>query len=138
MSKWKVRRENTIFFHPDEDDVCYGPRWCITSPVGVDWGNKGTFAEAIAYTDERARSRTVILPRLDPKKPIHKAPTDTQAVDSLWVKPSQDGVNIQHHFPPRLQGKKIINTKGMHVPKHHLRPLALALLAHAERIREWQ
>jgi len=36
MSKWKVRLENTIFFHPDEDDVRYGPRWCITLTTGED------------------------------------------------------------------------------------------------------
>lgn len=52
MSKWKIRLENTMFMHPDEDDSCYGPRWCITSPTGVNWGNKATFAEAIAYADE--------------------------------------------------------------------------------------
>lgn len=62
MSKWKIRLENTMFMHPDEDDSCYGPRWCITSPTGVNWGNKATFAEAIAYADERARTRTYVLP----------------------------------------------------------------------------
>ncbi|MFS0269943.1 hypothetical protein ACL1CO_07390 [Corynebacterium striatum] len=62
MSKWKIRLENTMFMHPDEDDFCYGPRWCITSPTGVNWGNKATFAEAIAYADEKARTRTYVLP----------------------------------------------------------------------------
>lgn len=136
MSKWKVRFENTMFFHPDEDDFCYGPRWCITSPTGVSWGNKATFAEAIAYADQQARTREVVLPRLDPTRPVHKAPVKTKGVDNVWVKPNYEGVHIQHHFPPRLQGRKIVNTKGMHVPKHHLRPLALALLAHAERMKE--
>lgn len=137
MNKWKVRLENTMFFPPNEDDFCYGPRWCITSPTGVSWGNKATFSEAIAYADERARTRTVVLSRLDPSKPVHKAPVlNTRGADNLWVKPSGEGVEIQHHFPPRPQGGKIVNTKGMSIPKHHLRPFALALLAHVERMEE--
>lgn len=95
-----------------------------------------THAEAMAYADQRARTREHVLPRLAPTRPIHKEPVNTQGVDNLWVKPSQDGVDIQHHFPPRQQRGKSVNTKGMHVPEYHLRPLALALLAHAERIRE--
>lgn len=66
MSKWKIRLENTMFMHPDEDDFCYGPRWCITSPTGVNWGNKATFAEAIAYADQQARTREYAVQYLTP------------------------------------------------------------------------
>lgn len=136
MNQWKVRRENTMFFHHNEDDFCYGPRWCITSPAGVSWGNKATFAEAIAYADQQARTRRIVLPRLDPMKPVHKAPVPGRGVDNVWVKPHRDGVEIQHHFPPRPQGGKVVNTKGMYVPNQHLRTLALALLVYAERVGE--
>lgn len=110
--------------------------WCVLGPGYYVNRSFHTHAEALAYADRKARTREVVLPRLDPTRPVHKAPVKTQGVDNMWVKPGRDGVQIQHHFPPRSEGCKTVNTKGMYVPKHHIRPLALALLAHAERIGE--
>lgn len=115
MSKWKVRRENTMFFHPDEDDVCYGPRWCITSPTGVSWGNKATFAEALAYADKRARTREYVLPR-DINRPSKHLKIDSWITGATAVTTVDDGM-------PLL------------LTREELRPLALALLAHAERMK---
>lgn len=121
MSKWKVRLENTIFFHPDEDDVRYGPRWCITSPTGVSWGNKATFAEAIAYTDQQARTREYVLPR----QPLPLSLPGLEDGDALVSVTYDEGGCVylkDHDCGPTVM-----------LYKHELRPLALALLAHAER-----
>lgn len=121
MSKWKVRLENTIFFHPDEDDVRYGPRWCITSPTGVSWGNKATFAEAIAYTDQQARTREYVLPR----QPLPLSLPGLEDGDALVSVTYDEGGCVylkDHDCGPMVM-----------LYKHELRPLALALLAHAER-----
>lgn len=121
MNKWKVRLENTIFFHPDEDDVRYGPRWCITSPTGVSWGNKATFAEAIAYADEQARTREYVLPR----QPLPLSLPGLEDGDALVSVTYDEGGCVylkDHDCGPTVM-----------LYKHELRPLALALLAHAER-----
>ncbi|WP_295807336.1 hypothetical protein [uncultured Corynebacterium sp.] len=124
MSKWKVRRENTIFFHPDEDDVCYGPRWCITSPTGVSWGNKATFAEAIAYADKRARTREYVLPR----RPLPLSLPGIADDDALiYVTNGENGC---------VYLKDEDHSETLTLYARELRPLALALLAHAERIEK--
>ncbi|PCC83126.1 hypothetical protein COM45_04845 [Corynebacterium accolens] len=122
MSKWKVRRENTIFFHPDEDDVCYGPRWCITSPTGVSWGNKATFAEAIAYADKRARTREYVLPR----RPLPLSLPGIADDDALiYVTNGKNGC---------VYLKDEDHSETLTLYARELRPLALALLAHTERM----
>ena len=122
MSKWKVRRENTIFFHPDEDDVCYGPRWCITSPTGVSWGNKATFAEAIAYADKRARTREYVLPR----RPLPLSLPGIADDDALiYVTNGENGC---------VYLKDEDHSETLTLYARELRPLALALLAHTERM----
>jgi len=111
MSKWKIRLENTMFFHPDEDDVCYGPRWCITSPTGVSWGNKATFAEALAYADKRARTREYVLPRVN------------NPAGEFEIIQSSSTVEI---YSPA-------GDATAYTTYEQAKPLALALLAHAER-----
>lgn len=127
MSKWKVRLENTIFFHPDEDDVRYGPRWCITSPTGVSWGNKATFAEAIAYADQQARTREVVLPRVGDTTRLvaHNGTPDRHPT----------GYHIVTKGPECYYTVRILGPWGnMGIYEaQDIRPLALALLAHAER-----
>ena len=124
MSKWKVRRENTIFFHPGEDDVCYGPRWCITSPTGVGWGNKATFAEAIAYADKRARTREYVLP----SQPLPLSLPGIADDDALiYVTNGKNGC---------VYLKDEDHSETLTLYARELRPLALALLAHAERMEK--
>lgn len=125
MSKWKVRRENTIFFHPDEDDVCYGPRWCITSPTGVSWGNKDTFAEAIAYADKRARTRTYVLPRSNS--------TPKRAGYQWHIKEVESGALLTR---AKRTNDGYRMTQKLHIGRKDLVEVAMLLLAHAERIGE--
>ena len=75
-----------------------------------------THAEALAYADKRARTREVVLPR-DTARPSEHL----EIVPMYWggavVTTVDDGASL------------LLNQK-------EIRPLALALLAHAERIEE--
>lgn len=122
MSKWKIRLQNTMFIHPDEDDFCYGPRWCITSPTGVGWGNKATFSEAIACADEQARTRKYVLPR----RPLPLSLPGIEYGDALiYVTNGKNGC---------VYLKDEDHSETLTLYARELRPLALALLAHTERM----
>ena len=111
MSKWTVCRKNTMFIHPDEDDFCYGPRWCIISPIGVKWEDKATFSEAIACADEQARTREYVLPRVN------------NPAGEFEIIQSSSTVEI---YSPA-------GDATAYTTYEQAKPLALALLAHAER-----
>lgn len=122
MSKWTVCRKNTVFIHPDEDDVCYGPRWCIISPIGVKWEDKATFSEAIACADEQARTREYVLPR----QPLPLSLPGIEYGDALiYVTNDKNGC---------VYLKDEDHSETLTLYARELRPLALALLAHTERI----
>lgn len=122
MSKWTVCRKNTMFIHPDEDDFCYGPRWCIISPIGVKWEDKATFSEAIACADEQARTREYVLPR----RPLPLSLPGIADDDALiYVTYDKNGC---------VYLKDEDHSETLTLYARELRPLALALLAHTERM----
>lgn len=99
-------------------------RWHVAGGAWFAWNDEITKREAwekaLAYADQKARTREVVLPRLNLTKSAHKASVKTQSVDNIWVKLDHNGVHIQHHFPPRQQGRKTVNTKGMYIPQQHI------------------
>ena len=111
MSKWKIKKIPNYFFSPDRLE------WVAW--LEGNWAEcRGfpTHAEAIAYADEEARTREVVLPR-DTARPSEHL----EIVPMYWggavVTTVDDGASL------------LLNQK-------EIRPLALALLAHAERIEE--
>ena len=75
-----------------------------------------THAEAIAYADKRARTREVVLPR-DTARPSEHLKIGPMYGGGTVVTTVDDGARL------------LLNLK-------EIRPLALALLAHAERMDE--
>lgn len=73
-----------------------------------------TWREALAYADRMARTVEVVLP-----------PTAHLTTSTLRTRPSDDGVLVKWKAGPRWE--------AMRTTKEELRPLALALLAHAEQ-----
>lgn len=119
MTRWTVRKAEDI--HWDEHyNLCSGPRWCVTSPTGVSWGNYATHAEALERADREARTLLVTLPRqllpLELPGPAGDEP--------LTVASDEDG---GVSFVEQMTGDMV------RLCKHELLPVALALLAHAEQ-----
>ena len=75
-----------------------------------------THAEALAYADKRARTREVVLPR-DTARPSEHLEIGPMYWGGAVVTTVDDGARL------------LLNQK-------EIRPLALALLAHAERMEE--
>ena len=114
MSHWAVIKQDDMYC--DGEDVLWGPRWCVKSPTGVGWGNYATHAEALAYADRKARTREVVLPR-DTAHPNEHLEIGPMYGGGAVVTTVDDGASL------------LLNLK-------EIRPLALALLAHAERMEE--
>lgn len=112
MNRWAVRKLHPHICGPD------GTAW-VAGEVGK-WHNTvcsfRTYEEAMAYADKRARTREVVLPR------------DT-------ARPSE-----HLEIGPMCWGGAVVTTVDDGVPllltREEIRPLALALLAHAERMEE--
>ena len=109
MSKWKVRKFRNDFFSPGR---CEWVAW----PDG-GWAECQAFpthAEAIVYADEEARTREVVLPR-DTARPSEHLEIGPMCWGGAVVTTVDDGARL------------LLNPE-------EIRPLALALLAHAERM----
>lgn len=112
MSKWQVKKIPNYFFSPDRLE------WVAW--LDGNWAEcRGfrTHAEALAYADERARTRTYVLPR------VHALPTGRHTVhrNGLIVefKQSRSWTQLKPGYITVEPGER--------------RPLALALLALAEK-----
>ena len=123
MSHWTVIKQDDMYC--DGEDVLWGPRWCVKSPTGVGWGNYATHAEALAYADKRARTREVVLPRVNDATFIDENNLD------LMVVSVDNGIGIsQPNFDKPGEDEVIIMYPEV------AEEVALALLAHAERMSQ--
>ncbi|WP_426716511.1 hypothetical protein ACEN19_11200 [Corynebacterium auriscanis] len=112
MNRWKLRKELDMFFD-ENHEVCYGPRWLVTSPTGVSWGNYATHAEAMSRADKQARTVEVTLPR-----PVEHLLLSNKT--ALYLHSDGGAAIVRRRTHPSHTG----------IPKSDLKPLALALLAH--------
>ena len=120
MSKWKVKKFCDDFFSSDHTEWVAWLEGNWTECQGFP-----THAEAIAYADRKARTREVVLPRVD----------DTTFIDEndldIMVVSVDNGIGIaQPNFDKPGEDEVIIM-----YPKF-AEEVALALLAHAERMEE--
>ena len=120
MTHWRVRRETTYYFDPDGNDA-FGLRWCVYSPSGLYWGNYKNHAEAMARADKQARTLQVVLPRQPLPLTLPGSEEDSPVV--VTQDPEIEYVFLTDEYD------------GEVVPlyRRDLRPLALALLALAEK-----
>ena len=125
---WKVRRQVELYF--EDDEAKWGNRWLVTSPTGVRCGTYATHTEALERADTQSRTVVLELPRTSVTQPVSDLRSIIRELDRVWTQQTSTGVSIQHHFTPRYEGSKTVNTKGMFIPSGHVKPLALALLAH--------
>lgn len=120
MSKWKIKKIPNYFFSPDRLE------WVAW--LEGNWAEcRGfrTHAEALAYADKRARTREVVLPRVNDATFIDENNLD------LMVVSVDNGIGIsQPNFDKPGEDEVIIM-----YPKF-AEEVALALLAHAERMEE--
>ena len=126
MSHWTVIKQDDVYWVDEE--MMWGPRWCVKSPTGVGWGNYSTHAEALAYADKRARTGEVVLPRAwAPRRLVaHNGHPGGHT----------SGYRIITNDPEYSSAVQMWGPWGnMHIYKD-IRPLALALLAHAERMED--
>lgn len=100
-------------------------RWHVAGGKWFAWGSevskREAWEEALAYADQRARTREVVLPR----QPLPLSLPGLEDGDALVSVTYDEGGCVylkDHDCGPTVM-----------LYKHELRPLALALLAHAER-----
>ena len=120
MSKWKVEGITSRYYR--------APRcWDVYDPNGGFWRSFDTHAEALAYADEKARTITATLPRVGETVTI---PSQHDAKDEppLLVRFTNRMTWIYQHSDDY--------NDFIVLDVDHLEPLALALLAHAERMEE--
>ncbi|WP_068802084.1 hypothetical protein [Corynebacterium phoceense] len=118
MSKWKVKKFCDDFFSPGHLEWVAWPKGGWTKCRGFP-----THAEAMAYADKRARTREVVLPRVN----------DTTFIDEndldIMVVSVDNGIGIaQPNFDKPGEDEVIIMYPEV------AEEVALALLAHAERM----
>lgn len=113
MSRWRVRKTTNGFV------ILFGePKWEVRKPDGgLALKRFRTHAEAMAAADRLARTVEVVLPR------THTLPTGRHVVQ-------KDGLVIEY---VRSQSQPQIKPGHLVVEPWERRPLALALLALAER-----
>ena len=125
MSRWKVRKFRNDFFSPDCCEWVAWPEGGWAECLGFP-----THAEALAYADRKARTREVVLPRVG----------DTTRLVAHNGHPGghTSGYRIITNDPEDSSAVQMWGPWGnMHIYKaEDIRPLALALLAHAERMGE--
>ena len=112
-------------FWDEDDEWRYDHRWHVTSPTGVSWGNYETHAEALAYADQQARTRQVVLPRgpyeIRSKQNIYEELIKVESITHFLGHETVAVKYTTHGVPDSL-----------FLASDELRPLALALLALAE------
>ena len=120
MSRWKVRKFRNDFFSPDHLEWAAWPEGGWAECLGFP-----THAEALAYADRKARTREVVLPRVD----------DTTTIDEddleIMIFSIADHICITQ---PRLSEPSEIDVVA--ITPEFAEEVALALLAHAERMEE--
>lgn len=115
MSKWKVESVKLRYYSPPTS-------WDVYDPNGKFWKSFDTHAEALAYADRRARTREYVLPR----QPLPLTLPGIEIGDAaVSVTYDEGGVYLKDH--------DCVPTVTLYT--RELRPLALALLAHAERMK---
>lgn len=113
MSKWKVKC----------DRFQHATYWDVFDRSGRFWRSFDTHAEAITHADQQARTREYVLPSQPLPLTLPGVEDDAPIVatydkdDCVYLTDQDDGEMV------------VIYT-------HELRPLAYALLAHAERIEK--
>lgn len=118
MSKWKVERGNSRYYNPP---TC----WDVYDHNGGFWRSFDSHAEALACADGQARARRYVLPPVD----------DTTTIDEddleIMIFSIADHICITQ---PRLSEPSEIDVVA--ITPEFAEEVALALLAHAERIEE--
>lgn len=118
MSKWKVERGSSRYYNPP---TC----WDVYDHNGGFWRSFDTHAEALACADGQARARRYVLPPVD----------DTTTIDEddleIMIFSIADHICITQ---PRLSEPSEIDVVA--ITPEFAEEVALALLAHAERMRE--
>ncbi|MFW9169999.1 hypothetical protein [Corynebacterium striatum] len=116
MSKWKVESDKLRYYSPPTS-------WDVYDPNGRFMESFDTHAEAITHADRRARTREYVLPR----QPLPLSLPGIADDDALiYVTNGKNG---------RVYLKDEDHSETLTLYTRELRPLALALLAHAERIK---
>ena len=123
MSRWRVKAARSTVHNA-------ALWWEAYDSEGKDWEAFRTHAEALAYADRKARTREYVLPR------VGDATRLAAHNDIPGGHPS--GYHIftsgpEYHYAVRILGPW--GSMGIYKAQD-IRPLALALLAHAERIGE--
>ena len=118
MSKWKVERGNSRYYNPP---TC----WDVYDHNGGFWRSFDSHAEALACADGQARARRYVLPPVD----------DTTTIDEddleIMIFSIADHICITQ---PRLSEPSEIDVVA--ITPEFAEEVALALLAHAERMEE--
>ncbi|HAT1242489.1 TPA: hypothetical protein I8V59_000682 [Corynebacterium striatum] len=115
MSKWKVKC----------DRFQHATYWDVFDRSGRFWRSFDTHAEALAYADQQARTRKIVLPRVGDTTTIDENDLDIMIFNvagSICISQPQLG----------RSGKEQIIT----IHTESAAEVALALLAHAERIEK--
>ena len=116
MSKWKIEGITSRYYRAPH---C----WDVYDPNGGFWRSFDTHAEALDYTDRKARTREVVLPRVDNPTSIDENDLDIMVVSVA------NGIGIAQ---PKF-GKPGEDEVICMYPEF-VEEVALALLAHAERM----
>ena len=122
MSKWQVKKFCDDFFSPDHTEWVAWPEGGWTECQAFP-----THAEALAYADKQARTITVTLPRVG-ETVIIPSQHDAKDEPPLLVRFTNRMTWIYQHSDDY--------NEFIVLDVDHLEPLALALLAHAERMEE--
>lgn len=118
MSKWKVESDKLRYYSPPTS-------WDVYDPNGKFWKSFDTHAEALAYADRMARTVEIVLPR------------DNTVVPLPACMEKEEKPIMLHRWREQIiiectaQGVEQV----IFIHDDELKPLALALLAHAERIK---
>ncbi|WP_426707553.1 hypothetical protein ACEN2D_02270 [Corynebacterium auriscanis] len=126
MNRWKVRKGLDMFFD-ENHEVCYGPRWRVTSPTGVSWGNYATHAEAMSRADKQARTVEVTLPRDCRTIPLPPAFRHERPIELAWY---EDFLIVNF--------TALGTCETIFIHRDEIKPLALALLAAANHLEREQ
>lgn len=121
-SRWTVRRDQWFKNSMVGNPLVYTDSWRVTHEEKIRFFD--THARALAYADQQARTREYVLPR----QPLPLSLPGIADDDALiYVTNGENGC---------VYLKDEDHSETLTLYAHELRPLALALLAHAERIEK--